>query len=131
VNVKQNERLAPTILFIHAPNQSRLIVKTVLQFCGFEIIATTESGILKSIEEIPKIDFIVLDFVHDIRELKSCLLLKKEQKTQHTPLVAIIANPEITQEKLRSFYIDEIIRAPVDVDELEIFFKEYIKKISR
>lgn len=120
----------PAVLFLHEAHRDRLIIRYLLQYCNFEVTSATVEHLFGKIDEMLKVDLIVFDFVYDVKLLEYCRRLKTGEKTRHTPLIVIIANPQITRAELNKFPIDEIIRAPVDIKELEEFFKEYFRKLS-
>ncbi|TWR24579.1 response regulator [Mucilaginibacter achroorhodeus] len=123
--------MAKKILLIEDDRDIRDTVTYVLEGDGYEVIASDNSRILKSLPDINP-DLILLDnwltdWASDASGQQISKQLKSDPKTSHIPIIILSAVNNV-KEIAEAGLADAYIKKPFDVDELLAMVKKYIEK---
>lgn len=123
--------MAKKILLIEDDRDIRDTVTYVLEGDGYEVIASDNSRILKSLSDINP-DLILLDnwltdWASDASGQQISKQLKSDSKTSHIPIIILSAVNNV-KEIAEAGLADAYIKKPFDVDELLAMVKKYIEK---
>jgi CheY-like chemotaxis protein len=106
-----------TALYVCPSYDSRMVISVLLKSLDLDVVITTyEANILDEINSLPEINIVVLDHVYSIEHLEWCNQLKSDARTKHAPIIAVIANENISQDQLAKLEIDFYVRTPVDIN---------------
>jgi CheY-like chemotaxis protein len=114
-------------LYIDGSYQSRLLIPRLLQSFGFEtILADYAENIFEQVDRLPRLDIIVLDDVYDVKCLEYCVQLKASERTKNIPLIVIVVNDKVTQEKVMEAGADKYLRVPIAIEEFQDIINSYL-----
>ncbi|MBL4676994.1 MAG: response regulator [Mucilaginibacter sp.] len=124
--------MAKKILVIEDDRDIRESVTYVLESDGYEVTASDNSRILKSLPDIAP-DLILLDnwltdWASDASGQQISKELKSDPKTSHIPIIILSAVNNVA-EIAEAGLADAYIKKPFDVDELLAMVKKYTEKV--
>jgi len=124
--------MAKKILVIEDDRDIRDTVTYVLEADGYEVTASDNSRILKSLPDINP-DLILLDnwltdWASDASGQQISKELKSDPNTSHIPIIILSAVNNVA-EIAEAGLADAYIKKPFDVDELLAMVKKYIEKV--
>ncbi|QXV65312.1 response regulator [Mucilaginibacter sp. 21P] len=123
--------MAKKILLIEDDRDIRDTVTYVLEGDGYEVIASDNSRILKSLPDINPnlilLDNWLTDWASDASGQQISKQLKSDPKTSHIPIIILSAVNNV-KEIAEAGLADAYIKKPFDVDELLAMVKKYIDK---
>jgi DNA-binding response OmpR family regulator len=125
-NLKSTNHIA---LYVYSGYESLIFAARILGAAGFKtVIATYGSNILQDINDFSELNVIVLDRVRDIEQLKYCSQLRDDDRTKNIPIIAIVANDEITEDFVINFGVDKCLRMPLDIDLFREIVSDYLDR---
>jgi DNA-binding response OmpR family regulator len=122
--------MASKILVIEDDKDIRDIITFILEEKGYEVMASGDSRILKSVTDFSPylvlIDNWLTEWKTDATGEQLCRELKSNKATSHIPVIIMSAVSNI-KEIAEAGLADAYLKKPFDVDELLAIVKNFIK----
>lgn len=126
-NMKNNKKR--TALYVCPAYDSRMVISFLLRSLDLDVVTTTyEGNMLEEFNTLPEIDIVVLDHLQSMEHLEWCSQLKSDARTENSPIIAVLANENISQDEIAKLKIDFYTRTPVDIDSFQKIITRYIDK---
>ena len=119
---------AATILYIEDDFQNRVLVRRILEACGYAVVEAESGreGLKKAAEIIP--DLVLMDInLPEMDGYEATARLKKIEALDKVPIIAMTANVmKGDREKTLDAGCDGYIQKPIDVDRLPEQIEEFL-----
>lgn len=116
-----------TVLLVEDTDDTRELMKIMLEMLGHNVIEATDGSEAVKIAQTNGFDLVLMDIAMPIMDgIEATKAIKAMDNVSDVPIVAITAHSDKYQQEAMDAGVTEIVRKPVDLDDLRPIVSHYL-----